>query len=371
MVVSVPTVVSHIGDRMQSHLVNSLAFFYRLLMKMYPPAYRAEFADEMSDTFKEGVDDAASQGMLGTFLWRELRDTPEMLVRVYSDEWMTKLQTGFQTLQHAASTSDLPPAPPDGRESWRQAFWELSLFATAAALLVIPAYLSFVEMRAGWQRDAEFLGKVIVPLTLPVVLLGLARGLPRWAYPFGGLLLGYEIFISYQSSMWLFLIAMLFACSVLAAAAILTDPQPSRLPIPVRRVGQSLAMDWTRLSFGIYGAMPLIVLMAFDDAHANDRTVYLALSVLGMLVSVFIYCRSRATSTQITALLMGLTFTIWCAWMDKITFADGLVSWVMVPSMGLEEMSWLLKLWLQWGVLILSPALFVTIGRAARMKRAI
>jgi hypothetical protein len=371
MVVSAPTIVPHIDDPMRSQLVNSLTLFYQLLLNAYPPAYRAEFADEMCDTFKEGVEEASSQGRLGWFILRELLDAPRALVRVYLDAWMMKLQTRIQVIQDVASTSDLPPAPPDGRDSWRQAFWELSPFLLTALFLVLATYLPLFEMSAGWQRDAEFLGKLIVPLTLPVVLLGLARGLPRWTYPFCGLFLGYQIFVSYQSSMWLFLIAMLFAYSGLAAAAIITDPQPRLLPTLVRRIGQSLSIDWTRLSFGVFGAMPVILIIAFDDAHANDRTPYLVLSALGMVVSAFAYCRSRTTSVQITALLAGLTFSIWCAWMDKITFAGGLVGWVTVPSTGLEEMFWLLRLWLESGVLILSPAWLVLMGRAARVNRPI
>ena len=360
-----------IGEHMHSSRSNLLILFYRLLLSMYPPAYRAEFGNEMYDTFAEGFAEAQAQRRLGIYLLRELRDTPRSLSNAYWQGWMMKLQTRIQVLQDVASTSDLPPAPPDGRESWRQALWELSPFLLTALFLVLATYLPFFDISAGWQRDTQFLGKVIMPLTLPFILLGLARGLPRWSYPFGGLLLGYQIFVSYQSSMWLFLIAMLCAYCMLGAAAIITDPHPSRLPIWFRRLGQSLSLDWTRLSFGVFGAMPLIVLIAFDDAHANDRTPYLVLSALGMVLSAFAYCRNRTTSAQITPLLAGLTFSIWCAWMDRITFAGGLVGWVTVPSTGLDEMFWLLRLWLEWGVLIVSPALLVMMGRAVRVKRPI
>jgi hypothetical protein len=369
-VVSTPGKVLPIGEPMNSGISSRLLFFYRLLLHVYPAAYRTEFGNEMYATFLEGVEDAQAQRRLGMYLLRELRDTPRSLANAYWQVWMMKLQTRIQVLQDVASTSDLPPAPPDGRESWRQAFWELSPFLFSALFLVLATYLPFVEISAGWQRDSEFLGKVIMPLTLPFILLGLARGLPRWTYPFAGLFLGYQIFVSYQSSMWLFLIAMLFAYSVLAAA-IITEPHPSRLPISVRRLGQSLSLDWTRLSFGVFGTMPVILLIAFDDAHANDRTPYLVLSALSMVVSAFAYCRSRTTSAQITALLAGLAFSIWCAWMDKVTFADGLVGWVTVPSTGFKEMFWLLRLWLQWGFLILSPALLVIMGRAVSVKRPI
>jgi len=85
--------------------------------------------------------------------------------------------------------------------------------------------------------------------------------------------------------LWPFLIAILLASAILAVMAIITNPQPSPLPAPLRRIGQSLSLDWTRLSFGIYGAMPLAILMAFDDGHTNSRTPYLALSALGMVAS--------------------------------------------------------------------------------------
>lgn len=354
---------------MKSYLVSPLTRLYRLILSVYPAAYRAQFGREMYDTFIEGIEDAESHEALGWFLLKELRDTPKALANAYWDGWRTKLQTGIQVLQDIASTSDLPPAPPDGRESWRQAFLELSLFAVAAFLLIMVTYLD--GMHAGWQRDPEFLGKVIMPLTLPFLLLGLWRGLPRWAYPYGGLLMGYQVFVSYQSNMWLFLFVMVLAFLALAIAEVITNPQRSLLPLPLRRIGQSISVDWTRLSFGMFGAMPLVILLAFDDAHVDSRTPYLALSALTMVVCALIYCRSRERTLQICALLAGLTFSICGAWLDKIQFAGGLMNWVTVPSAGIEEMFWLLRLWLQWGLLILSPVLLSLLGRAVNLERAV
>lgn len=370
-VISAPGAVPPIGDRMNPHFASSLTSIYRLLLTAYPSSYRVQFEDEMYDTFLEGLDEAGSLGALTSFLLREFRDMPKALIKAYWDGWMTKLQARLQILQDIASTSDLPPAPPDGRESWRQALFELSSFVVSAFLLILVTYLPVSGVNAGWQRDPDFLGKVIMPLTLPFLLLGLARGLPRWAYPFGGLLLGHQIFFSYQSSLWMFLLVMLSAFIGLAVAETLANPQPSLLPLPLRRIGQSLSLDWTRLSFGVFGAMPLVIILAFDDAHVDNRTPYLALSALMMFVCALIYCRSREKTLQITALLAGLTFSICGAWLDKIYFAGGLINWVTVPATGIEELLWLLRLWLQWGFLILLPTLLALLGRAVSLKRAV
>jgi hypothetical protein len=344
---------------------------HHLLLRAYPPEYIETFGDEMQNTFIEGLNDAREHGVPGLFILREIRDLPKSLLNAYWYGWKRKLLGGIRTVQRVMSSSDLPPAPPDGRESWRQAFFEVSMFFSAGLLLILATYVQYDGLPAGWQRNVGFMGRMIVPLTAPFLLLGLARGLPRWAYPLGGLMLGYYGLVSGQTSLWLSLIVMLFAACILALAAIVTDPQPSLLPVPIRRMGQSLSVDWTRLSFGLFGAMPLIILMAFDDAHTNSRTPYFALSVMGMVISALIYCRSREVRMQIAALLAGLTLSIWGAWLDKIYFAGSLMNWSTVTASGNGAPAWIIVLWVQWALLILSPAVLILFHRVVHVKRAV
>ena len=213
---------------------------YRLILLAYPPEYLNTFGDEMRTTFLDGADEARSQGTLVLFLLRELCDIPKVLASAYWNGWKRKAQTGIQILQEITSSSDLPPAPPDGRNSWKQVVFECSLFIITGILLITATYFPIEGVREGWQRSAEYLGKIIVPCTLPFLLLGLARGLPRWAYPFSGLLLGYYAFVSNQTALGLFLLLLLFGSTLLALAVILTNPQPTLLPILFRRIRQSV-----------------------------------------------------------------------------------------------------------------------------------
>jgi hypothetical protein len=245
------------------------------------------------------------------------------------------------------------------------------MFLVAGLLMILATYVPVDGLRPGWQRNAQFLGNMILPLTVPFLLIGLARGLPRWTYPLGGLLLSYSVMIADQTGLWLFLSLMLVAASILFAAAILTDPQPSHLPVPIRRIGQSLSTDWTRLSFGIFGAMPMVILMAFDDARTDSRTPYLAFSVLAMIASALLYCRSRDTNIQIATLLAGLTFSVWGAWLDTVSFSGGLNHWIMVASSGTGSLLWMAVLWAQWAILILSPLVFLLFKKVVRLKLAV
>jgi hypothetical protein len=352
-------------------LPDLLERLYRLILRAYPPEYLATFGDEMYLTFQEGAKEAREQGRLAWFLLQELCDTPRVLAEAYWYGWKRKVQTAVQVLQEVTSASDLPPAPPDGRSSWQQVLFECSPFIITGLLLVFATYFPIDGVKQGWQRNAEFLGQIVLPLSLPFLLLGLARGLPRWAYPFGGLLLGYYGFVSNQTSLLSFLLVLLFASSSLALAAILTDPQPAQLPVLLRRIGQSLSLDWTRLSFALYGAMPLMMMMAFDDSHHDNRTPFLAVSVLTMLVGALIYCRSRTERMQVLALLMGLTLSVECAWLDRISFANGLRNWIIVSSQANAGNLWLLTLWGQWMLLLLAPAILITLSRTLKLRLAL
>lgn len=354
-----------------SNVPRFTARVYHLFLRAYPPDYIETFGNEMYGTFIEGTEETQSQYALTSYIIREFREMPMAILKAYWHACKNKILNGIQLLSEATLSSDLPSAPPDGRESWLQALLELSPFLISGLLLILISYLPFEGMRAGWQRDLGFLGKVIIPLTLPIFLIGLMRGLPRWAYPFGGLLLSYQALVAYQSGLWLFLIVMLLASVILAAAAIFTSPQPFLLPVLLRRIGQSLSLDWTRLSFGIYGAIPLLIIMAFDDSHLNNRTPYLTLSVLMMVGSALFYCRSRDVIMQITTLLGGLTLLICGAWLDQVSFTGGLMNWNTSPSPRSGVATWMLLLWIQWVFLILSPVLLITVGRVLNLKRPV
>jgi hypothetical protein len=352
---------------MSKQLISLVVRMYTLLLRLYPAEWRQEYGEELFLVFSEALTAATKQNSLGRFFWRELRETPKAIARVYWYGGTKKWQKGVRRLNEAASSADLPPPPPDGRDSWQQAAVELSPFLTTGLLLILATYLPLAGLASGWQRDMDFLGQIIVPLTLPLFVLGVARGLPRWAYPVGGLLVGYHALSAAQTGLWPFLVVMLTISAILAAAALMTNPQPSPLPVILRRIGQSLSLDWTRLSFGVYGATPLVILIAFDNGYANNRTPYLALSVLVMMAGALFYTRSRQNLTQTAVLVGGISLSIWAAWLDAVTFAGRVGNWTPGPA----EMTWIFQLWLTWTFPIFLLAVFTTLGRVARLKGAI
>ena len=120
----------------------------------------------------------------------------------------------------------------------------------------------------------------------------------------------------------------------------------------------------------MYGVMPLMITLAFDDARYNNRTPYLAISVLLMVAGAFAYIRSRRTVLQMIALLGGMSLSVGCALFDHAYWTAGLGSWISSPGPWLAEIGWILKLWTTGAVGILAPFLLGLAQRASTPGRA-
>lgn len=68
---------------MKPNLVHTFTVIYRLLLRLYPRRFRAEFGEEMTAVFSEAIAEAAQTTRLNLllFCWRELRDYPFSLLR--------------------------------------------------------------------------------------------------------------------------------------------------------------------------------------------------------------------------------------------------------------------------------------------------
>jgi hypothetical protein len=100
----------------------------------------------------------------------------------------------------------------------------------------------------------------------------------------------------------------------------------ARRPLPsgVLQLGRSLRLDPLRWSFAAYGAAPLLLLLAYDDGLANNRTPYLCCSALGMLLGGLLYIRLGAPLSRVAALTAGLTLATWTSLLDRMALTGSI-----------------------------------------------
>ena len=346
---------------MLSHLARALTRLYVLLVRLYPRSFRARFEDEMRAVFAAVLDQAAQRGILAlaSLGLRELCDAPLALLRVYRSGWRNWSRA---TRHSPVSISSLPRPSPDGRASWLQVGLEVSLFLSMGAVLVLLTYLPLARTMPGPPRGPTDGSAIWVLLAIPLFMAGLARGLPRWAYPSGGMVLGHSLLAAIRFRQLPTLVAFMLAFAALTAAAVVVHLYVRPLPIWLRRLGRSIVVDWTRWSFCVYGAMPLTISTAFDNAYLNNRTPYLAASVLLMVAGALVYVRSRRTVMQIAALLGGMSVCFLCALLDHVHFVGRMSPWI-------AESGWLIQLWASVIALTLAPFLFSLVQRALMPRR--
>jgi len=348
---------------------------YRFLLKLYPHWFQNEFKEELLAVFSQVLEEAASQGRQAVVrsAWHELKLAPLALIKTHRIAPIMKKPASLHCVREPAAAAWGGPTPdlplPDGRTSWAQAVLEISPCLAAGILLVTATYLLPGWIQPGWQRDMDLLGTLVVFLPFPALLAGLARGLPRWAFPLAGMVLGFTIQSAQAISLAPLLGVFGLAAACLAVTARLVRASGQALPSSWQRIGRNARRDWSRWSFGVYGALPWLLSMAFDNSYTNNRTPYLLMSVLLMISGALVFARSRRTAAQIGALLVFASLSLGAALINLASFNGGLESWLSSPSQWLSQVQWMGTLWAAAVGLMLAPLLFVLVRRTVTRKR--
>jgi hypothetical protein len=321
---------------------------FRLLLGLYPSAYRAEYADEMVFVYEQVLSRAAKRGRLELLVEssRELYSLPGVILRLYAG----RIPGGLRHLARngpvwiTAWLTSLPPTDRDGRTSWKQALLELLVFAIIGGILLIELYLR--QGPAGWENHMFRIATHLIAVGLLPV--GILQGMPRWAYPVVGLILGYSAASADNSSFTILYIFFLAAAIVLVIAA-------ARLPLRtgavqderLQRMGAGLAAGSGRLAFGVYGLLPLLLIMAYDHSYLPGRTPAVLISVVGMLLGALVFSRSHNNLLSLVSLVGGLTFSLFAAFTELLYLRGGL--WQ-------NDLVWMASLWLAPLILLLLAA---------------
>lgn len=336
-------------------IFSALLWLYRLSLRIFPQRFRADFEAEMVAVFAQCLAHQSQWGML-KIAWRELVQLPDALIQAYRVAWQgTLVGRMLQSPFHP-----LPPAP-DGRFSWWQTFLETSLFIVSSTFLILIVYQQPAWIPVGWQHPSPGMGWLVLLMALPVLLWGLVYGLPRWAYPPGGFLLGYSFLIAQQYRLTSFWIMTVFASFLLTLVAIYTHNYRQPLSPVLQRLGASMSLDWTRLSFGLYGMMPTLLVLAYDDIYPNHQTLYLAFSLLIMWLGALLYSRSHHQKQQLAVLMSGVSLALGIVFLEQLYFQG---AWRNTPKLWLADLRWLSTLWSFMMTLLLLPMLATWACRA-------
>ncbi|MBI5304972.1 MAG: hypothetical protein HY868_22765 [Chloroflexi bacterium] len=284
-----------------------LVRLYAWLLCLYPRAFRDEFADEMRAVFAETLADAARAGdraRLGA-AWRELRDLPRALLRAH---WRARRNANMNTRP---------------RVGWV----ELVVTLTPFLLILLVLLMNVLHIYLNSLFGVGLVGVLVV-----LALVGLARGLPRWALPTLGFLAA--ILNLFAMPLWIPIIEGLpmpvegvvrgvvssgpwfgLIAYVLVAIFIIAFVRPLA-PLYAR-----LRADWTGFAFALYGVMAFALILTFDDYVGEEPYEIAALFIV--MLGAWTYLRAASSTRRMLILGAGVSLA-----MGMVVFTK----WLIIPQ---------------------------------------
>lgn len=283
-----------------------ILWMYALLLHLYPQPFRDEFGEEMQRVFSETLADAVPRGRAALLwvCWRELRDLPG---DVLQEHWHRRKRM-----------TEITPGVP-----WLD--------------LLVPAlpFLLYLALPIGKGLGPSWIGAVV--LLMPVVLIsvliaGLRSGMPRWSLPALGLSLASLNSILFSlvdpnfnplASAPAFLRRFLgagfpyFGLIVLVLMVLVATAWVK----PWRPFFHRLRQDWTLLPLALYGIMPLVMFMSFDE-YRGDTPYQIGMGAV-WLAFLWLHLRSAQPRRRLLMLAIGITLAMGVEAVGK---------WMLVPS---------------------------------------
>jgi hypothetical protein len=262
------------------------------------------------------------------------------------------------------------PNPTGERSTWREALPAIAPFLYFGSVFYLMTNGNIIHaMTPQWLVNILVFGQLA--LLLLAIILGFFKGLPRWFLPSFGILLTFCIFL--LNSAWLLnrvlpffinnespwiLKIMAFGLSMwgtllLASALIVLL---SAVWPPLRPFYERVRADWTLLSFCLYGASLVALLLTFDD-YINEE-LYVFLAAASLALGGWGYLRSQHPWSRLLALSAGLTGAMAVAAAGKaILFTSSTWPYPRYNFTWQSEVMSTIALWGWLMLLILAPAI--------------
>jgi hypothetical protein len=143
--------------------------------------------------------------------------------------------------------------------------------------------------------------------------IGWIKSFPRWSYPYVGHVLLFSPYLSggatpanslfgfsiFENELGGWQAVILFVLIPIVALAI------TRSWRPIAALFTNIWNDWTLLTFGMFGLMPMVVLIGFDEVNRLFSLYFMVLLTLVMTVTALLYIRVKQHGQRLIALLSG------------------------------------------------------------------
>ena len=201
-----------------------------------------------------------------------------------------------------------------GPSSWAETLAGMTLFLISGLGLILN------EVPHDWVVPlwlTHLAGALLLAyLLVPAIGFGLGWiwGFPRWSYPYLGLALLVSLYMMNVATPGLRILNYTFGrndqwgwrawipVSVMIVIALLI----TRSLRPLLKLFTNIWADWTLVTFGMFGFMPLLIGIGFDEVDRLYSLPFMVASTFLMVGTALAYLRSTRQWQRVLALLIGI-----------------------------------------------------------------
>jgi hypothetical protein len=265
-----------------------------------------------------------------------------------------------QAREIGAALRDAP-----GRGSWGEALAGMMPFLVIGLADVLYEYLTYHGHGWSMTRWLFVASYFVLWIGLDV---GWVKGFPRWSYSYVGWILFIHLLGGGVSSgLWIFRgLGEWIPLLVVAVIALLL----TRSVRPLLQFFKGLWHDWTRLSFGLYGMMPVLVIASFDEVTKPYAIPYLVASTVALAGGALAYVRGARTTQRALALLTGMTLAWTVTTVGYAIYGWTAMPWRTGPGPWYVEIQGMVVYWGGLLAFFLAPGLLSVLRRSIQSIRA-
>jgi len=206
----------------------------------------------------------------------------------------------------------------------------------------------------------------VLGILLIVMVAGWVKEFPRWVFPYWGFILLITLYMrNFTGTVFGYQVRGDWWAWMPVAGVAVVGSLLARGLRPVYTLLKTVWRDWTLLSFAFYGALPLLVIAAYDEVH-NDGPI-LSLIMLILCAGTVFYMRTENTWHRFASLVGGFSLG-WVTLMihQSIYWNGRQDDWMPRPGSWMETLKWTSQFGATQMLILVAPVLVEFLRRAIK-----